>query len=86
MKTMKTRLVKRLLALGFLLFVVGLVMPAAAGRSEAPPETDQSTTGVGQQAATLWYHPHLIPTTAEQVYRGLAGMMGQFEVLSTELF
>ncbi|MFP4619070.1 MAG: multicopper oxidase domain-containing protein [Spirochaetaceae bacterium] len=27
---------------------------------------------IDQQAATLWYHPHLIPTTAEQVYRGLA--------------
>ena len=185
MKTMKARLVKRLLVLCFLLLGFGLVMPAAAGRSEAPPARDQSSTGAGQQAAfstplpippllegtekngvlhfnlqvqtgerefypgaasstmgyngnylgptirmqrgdnvridvenrlneattvhwhgahvpakmdggphqqvaagstwtaefpirqqaaTLWYHPHLIPTTAEQVYRGLAGM------------
>ncbi len=29
---------------------------------------------IDQEAATLWYHPHLIPTTAEQVYRGLAGL------------
>ncbi|MDA3938568.1 MAG: multicopper oxidase domain-containing protein [Spirochaetia bacterium] len=29
---------------------------------------------VNQQAATLWYHPHIMGTTAEQVYRGLAGM------------
>ncbi len=29
---------------------------------------------INQQAATLWYHPHVMGTTAEQVYRGLAGM------------
>jgi blue copper oxidase len=29
---------------------------------------------VNQEAATLWYHPHVMGTTAEQVYRGLAGM------------
>ncbi len=28
---------------------------------------------VDQEAATLWYHPHLKGTTAEQVYLGLAG-------------
>jgi len=48
---MKDRLVKRLFALCFLLFVVGLVTPAAAGRSEAPPAKDQSSTEAGQQAA-----------------------------------
>ncbi|MBN1525194.1 MAG: multicopper oxidase domain-containing protein [Spirochaetales bacterium] len=30
---------------------------------------------VKQQAATLWYHPHFAGTTAEQVYRGLAGIV-----------
>ncbi|MFO7849467.1 MAG: multicopper oxidase domain-containing protein [Spirochaetia bacterium] len=34
----------------------------------------QASFAVDQEAATLWYHPHLIPTTAEQVYRGLAGL------------
>ena len=29
---------------------------------------------VNQEAATLWYHPHVMGTTAEQVYRGLAGL------------
>ena len=29
---------------------------------------------VDQPAATLWYHPHLHGTTADHVYRGLAGM------------
>ncbi|RKX77061.1 MAG: hypothetical protein DRP49_02530 [Spirochaetes bacterium] len=30
---------------------------------------------VQQQATTLWYHPHFIEATAEQVYEGLAGMI-----------
>jgi FtsP/CotA-like multicopper oxidase with cupredoxin domain len=43
---------------------------------QIPPGTVWSAEfPVRQQAATLWYHPHLIPTTAEQVYRGLAGLM-----------
>jgi FtsP/CotA-like multicopper oxidase with cupredoxin domain len=29
---------------------------------------------IDQQAATLWYHPHRMGTTAEHVYRGIAGM------------
>jgi FtsP/CotA-like multicopper oxidase with cupredoxin domain len=30
---------------------------------------------VNQDAATLWYHPHALGTTAEQVTHGLAGMI-----------
>lgn len=30
---------------------------------------------VNQPAATLWFHPHVIGTTASQVYYGLAGMI-----------
>ncbi|MGG0667057.1 multicopper oxidase family protein [Sporosarcina koreensis] len=30
---------------------------------------------VGQEAATLWFHPHPEGKTAEQVYNGLAGLM-----------
>jgi FtsP/CotA-like multicopper oxidase with cupredoxin domain len=30
---------------------------------------------VNQDAATLWYHPHALGTTAKQVARGLAGMI-----------
>lgn len=30
---------------------------------------------VDQPAATLWYHPHVYPTTAELVIHGLAGML-----------
>lgn len=29
---------------------------------------------IKQQASTLWYHPHLMGKTAEQVYKGLAGL------------
>jgi len=29
---------------------------------------------IKQQAATLWYHPHAMGKTGEQVYQGLAGM------------
>ncbi len=30
---------------------------------------------IDQQASTLWFHPHVIGTTATQVYYGLAGLM-----------
>ena len=30
---------------------------------------------VNQEAATLWFHPHALGTTAEQVYAGLAGLI-----------
>ena len=30
---------------------------------------------VTNQAATLWYHPHLMGSTGEQVYKGLGGMI-----------
>lgn len=29
---------------------------------------------IDQPAATLWYHPHLLSKTGEQVYKGLAGL------------
>src|SRR5699024_1611285 len=29
---------------------------------------------IDQAAATLWYHPHLLNLTGEQVYKGLAGL------------
>lgn len=30
---------------------------------------------IDQAAATLWYHPHLLHQTGEQVYKGLAGLL-----------
>lgn len=41
----------------------------------AAGETWNPTFTVNQPAATLWFHPHVIGTTAIQVYYGLAGLM-----------
>lgn len=40
-----------------------------------PGETWRPTLAVDQPAATLWYHPHVYPTTAELALKGLAGML-----------
>ena len=40
-----------------------------------PGETWKAEFNVIQEAATLWYHPHIKDHTAEQVYRGAAGLM-----------
>lgn len=37
-------------------------------------ETWRPEFKINQNAATLWYHPHLMGKTAEHVYNGLAGM------------
>jgi FtsP/CotA-like multicopper oxidase with cupredoxin domain len=39
-----------------------------------PGEIWKPTFTVNQNAATLWYHPHPLGKTGEQVYRGLAGL------------
>ncbi|MEM7142681.1 MAG: multicopper oxidase domain-containing protein [Actinomycetota bacterium] len=41
----------------------------------APGETWIADFDVVQSAATLWYHPHRMGTTAEQVYAGAAGFL-----------
>lgn len=55
----------------------GMHLPAAmdGGPHQVinPGETWQSYWTIGNEAATLWYHPHLMGKTGEQVYRGLAG-------------
>ncbi len=53
---------------------VPAVMDGGPHQQVAAGSTWTAEFPIQQQAATLWYHPHLIPTTAEQVYRGLAGM------------
>ncbi|AIY05429.1 Multicopper oxidase [Planococcus sp. PAMC 21323] len=40
-----------------------------------PGESRIVTLEADQPAATLWYHPHVHEKTAEQVYRGLSGML-----------
>lgn len=39
----------------------------------APDATWQPSFEIKQNAATIWYHPHLKGKTAEHVYKGLAG-------------
>lgn len=39
-----------------------------------PGDTWSPTFTINQPAATLWYHPHLLHKTGEQVYKGLAGL------------
>lgn len=41
----------------------------------ADGETWSPSFTVNQEAATLWYHPHALGTTAKQVSMGLAGML-----------
>ncbi|MGD1904225.1 MAG: multicopper oxidase family protein [Geitlerinemataceae cyanobacterium] len=57
----------------------GADLPAAAdGGAHSlihPGQTWTAEFDVIQEAATLWYHPHVKYHTAEQVYRGAAGLM-----------
>ncbi|MBT2581257.1 multicopper oxidase domain-containing protein [Planococcus sp. ISL-109] len=40
-----------------------------------PGDSQIITLEADQPAATLWYHPHVHGTTAEQVFKGLSGML-----------
>ena len=55
----------------------GMELPAAmdGGPHQViePGETWQPYWTITNEAATLWYHPHTMGKTAEQVYKGLAG-------------
>lgn len=57
----------------------GLIVPGSAdGGPHAaiqPGKTWKAKFTVSQQAATLWYHPHPMGKTGEQVYKGLAGLI-----------
>ena len=56
----------------------GMHLPAAMDggphQEIDPGETWEPYWTVRQQAATLWYHPHLMGKTAEHVYNGIAGL------------
>lgn len=53
--------------------------PIAAGTSWFPDFT------IKQEAATLWYHPHAMGSTGEQVYGGLAGLLIVEDEISDQL-
>jgi FtsP/CotA-like multicopper oxidase with cupredoxin domain len=50
------------------------VMDGGPHQMISPGDRWSPTWTVDQPAATLWYHPHLHGSTADHVYRGLAGM------------
>ncbi|WP_338686855.1 multicopper oxidase domain-containing protein [Streptomyces acidiscabies] len=50
-------------------------MDGGPQNSFADGKTWSPTFEVKDEAKTLWYHPHALGTTAEQVVRGLAGMI-----------
>lgn len=50
------------------------IMDGGPHQTIASGETWQPHWTVTNEAATLWYHPHTLHKTGEQVYRGLAGL------------
>lgn len=50
-----------------------------------PNQSWQPSFVVDQPAATLWFHPHFISTTANQVYYGLAGLIYIEDEISKDL-
>jgi len=57
----------------------GLIIPGAddGGPQQVIPPGKRwwAELSIDQPAATLWFHPHLYPTTAELVIKGLAGLI-----------
>ena len=57
----------------------GLIIPGAADGGPhqviAPGKRWQTELSIDQPAATLWFHPHYYPSTAQEVIKGLAGLL-----------
>lgn len=57
----------------------GLIIPGQVDGGPhqiiAPGESWQAPLSIDQPAATLWFHPHIYPATAELVIKGLAGLL-----------
>jgi blue copper oxidase len=57
----------------------GLVIPGTADGGPhqviAPGKWWQTKLAIDQPAATLWFHPHYYPSTAQEVLKGLAGLL-----------
>jgi FtsP/CotA-like multicopper oxidase with cupredoxin domain len=54
---------------------VPAVMDGGPHQPIAPNDSWTASYTVNQPACTAWYHPHQMGKTAEQVYRGLAGII-----------
>ncbi|MFN4214565.1 multicopper oxidase family protein [Exiguobacterium sp.] len=67
----------------------GLVIPGSedGGPHQLidPGEQKQVRLDIDQQPATLWFHPHPMGATAEQVYLGLSGLLYVTDELQTGL-
>jgi blue copper oxidase len=57
----------------------GLIIPGAADGGPhqviAPGKWWQTQLSINQPGATLWFHPHHYPSTAQEVIKGLAGLL-----------
>ena len=57
----------------------GLIIPGCSrwrtASSHTPGKWWQTKLAIDQPAATLWFHPHYYPSTAQEVIRGLAGLL-----------
>jgi blue copper oxidase len=57
----------------------GLIIPGAADGGPhqviPPGKRWQTELSIDQPAATLWFHPHYYPSTAQEVIKGLAGLL-----------
>jgi blue copper oxidase len=57
----------------------GLIIPGAADGGPhqviPPGKRWQTELSIDQPAATLWFHPHYYPRTAQEVIKGLAGLL-----------
>jgi blue copper oxidase len=57
----------------------GLIIPGAADGGPHQVITRgkswQTQLSINQPAATLWFHPHYYPSTAQEVIKGLAGLL-----------
>jgi blue copper oxidase len=57
----------------------GLIIPGAndGGPHQVitPGKQWQTELAIDQPAATLWFHPHYYPSTAQEVIKGLAGLL-----------
>jgi blue copper oxidase len=57
----------------------GLIIPGSADGGPhqviQPGKWWQTQLAIDQPAATLWFHPHYYPSTAQEVIKGLAGLL-----------
>jgi blue copper oxidase len=57
----------------------GLIIPGAVDggphRVIPPGKQWRTELSIDQPAATLWFHPHYYPSTAQEVIKGLAGLL-----------